>query len=388
MKDFNFLQQKYIVNTYPNRNVAFVKGEGIFLIDESGQKYLDLMSNYGVSIFGHSHPAITSALQKQLSRIVTLHGSFSNDVRAEAGEALVKRCGSNYSQVYFSNSGAEAIEAALKFTVLATGKKKFLVAKHGYHGKTLGALSATDEEKYKSPFFPLLWEFTTVLFNNIKSLEQAIDEKVAAFIVEPVQGEGGINIAEKKYLEKVSQICKKQNILLIIDEIQTGNGRTGKFLASSTIAADILCLGKGIAGGIPAGATLLNKQISSYITRGIHTSTFGGNPLACAGILAVLNLLDDKQLTHIQNIGEYFIQELNKLKSPLIKNTRAAGLMIGIEVKSEIRNKILQLLQKDFILAIPAGENVVRLLPPYIIEKEHVDLAIEKFGKILGNSYV
>lgn len=383
MKDFNFLQQKYMVNTYPNRNLNLIKGEGMFLINESGQKYLDLMSNYGVSIFGHNHPTLTASLQDQLSKVVTLHGSFANDMRAEASEALVKRCGSEYAQVYLANSGAEAVEAALKFAVLTTGKKKFLVGKNGYHGKTLGALSATTGEKYKSPFFPLLWEFVPIPFNDTKSLEQAIDDTVAGFIIEPIQGEGGINLPSPEYLNKVSEICKNKNILLIIDEIQTGSGRTGKFLASEGIPADILCLGKGLAGGIPVGATLVNKKVSSSIPRGIHTSTFGGNPLACAGILSILNLLDDNRLTHVQKIGEYFLQQLNKLKSQTITNIRGTGLMLGLEVNPEIRNKILQLLQKDFILAIPAGENVVRFLPPYIIEKEHIDTLTEKLSKIL-----
>jgi acetylornithine/LysW-gamma-L-lysine aminotransferase len=383
MKDYQFLQQKYMVQTYPNRKVTFVEGDGVFLMDTNAQRYLDLMTNYGVTIFGYNHPEITNSLQRQLERIVTLHGSFANDVRAEASEALVKRCGADYAQVYFSNSGAEANEAALKFAVLKTGKKKFLVARHGYHGKTLGALSATDAEKYKTPFAPLLWEFIPVPFNDPEALEQAIDKNVAGFFIEPIQGEGGIFVADKTYLQKVREICTKHSILLIVDEIQTGTGRTGKFLASAGITADILCLGKGLAGGIPVGATLVNKETAESVPKGIHTSTFGGNPLACAGILAVLRLLNTEQLKHVETMGKYFLNELSKLKSPVIVEARGSGLMLGLEVRAEMRNRILQLLQKEFVLTIPAGENVVRFLPPFIIQKEHVDLAITKLQKIL-----
>jgi len=352
MKDYQYLQQRYVVNTYPNRGLTLVYGDGVYLYDVFGEKYLDMMSNYGVNIFGYNNPKIKEALINQLKRLINLHGSFNNDIKAQASEALIKKCGQDYFQVYWSNSGAEAIEAALKFSVLATGKKKFIACKKGYHGKTLGALSVTYGEKYRKPFEPLLWQFSHVEYGNVKDLERNIDKKTAAFFVEPVQGDGGINIPDVGYLKKIKEICDENNILLIFDEIQSGAGRTGKFLASfwDGVSADILCL--------------------------------GGNPLTCAGVLTSVNLLDDALLNHIQTVGHYFLTSLKKIKSGLINDVRGKGLMIGIEVKDK-RNDILKKLQENKILAIPASDNIVRFLPPYIIQKEHVDITVDKLNKIL-----
>ena len=384
MKDFSYLQQKYTVNTYPDRGIVLTRGEGVYLYDVNNKKYLDLMSNYGVSILGYNNPIVTKVISKQFSELPTLHGSFGSDTRALASEKLLKKCGDNYSKVYWSSSGAEAIEAALKFAVLATKKKRFVVASNGYHGKTLGALSATTNEKYKKPFEPLLWEFVQIPFNDTVALEGELDENTAAFIIEPMQGESGILIPDNDYLQNVRKVCSKKNTLLIIDEIQTGCARTGEFLVSQNqgVGADILCLGKGLAGGIPVGATIVTKNVAKLIPKHIHTSTLGGNPLACAGALAVLQELDEKMLKKIREVGEYFITQLKKINSKQIEQVRGVGCMIGIVVKDR-RNNILKLLQDEGILAIPAGENVVRFLPPLIIEKTHVDFAVKKLTKIL-----
>lgn len=387
MEDYGYLQQKYVVNTYVDRQITLVKGRGVFLFDEKGQKYLDLMSNYGVSIFGYNHPAIVKSLTTQLKLLTTLHGSFNNNVRAKASQSLSQRCGEKYSQVYWSNSGAEAIEAALKFAILATGKRKFIVCDNGYHGKTLGALSATAGEKYKKPFKPLLWKFLTIPFDDIHALQNAINADTAGFIVEPIQGEGGIFMPKPGYLKEVQGICNKNGVLLIVDEIQTGVGRTGEFIATQKekVFADILCLGKGLAGGIPVGATIVNRQVASAIPKHIHTSTFGGNPLACAGVLTTLKLLNSKHLERITKTGGYFLEKLLILQSQYITQVRGSGLMLGLALKENKRDWLLKLLQKEKILAIPAGENVVRFLPPYIIEKRHIDFAIEKLKKIFSS---
>ena len=382
--DHNFLQQKYVLNTYVNRGLTLVRGKGVFLYSEDGGRYLDLMGNYGVNIFGHGHPKLTKALKLQLKRLTILHGSFSNDVRAEASEALVKRCGENYARVYWSNSGAEAVEAALKFAVLATGKRRFIACENGYHGKTLGALSATGGDKYKKQFEPLLWEFARVPFDDIEALEKAIDAETAAFIIEPVQGEGGVLIPAEDYLSKAREICSRRGILLVIDEIQTGAGRTGRFLVSEGVPADIICLGKGLAGGLPVGATLVSEKVAQSVPRHMHTSTFGGNPLACAGVIATLNLLDEKLMARVAEVGRYFGEELAALRSGLISEIRGRGLMFGLTIKDNKRDKVLQLLQKERILAIPAGDDVVRLLPPLILEKKHVDLGVGALKKVLS----
>ncbi len=385
MKNYQFLQQKYIVNTYVNRGVTFVKGEGIYLSDENGEKYLDMMSNYGVNIFGHVDKEITDQITKQLKTLTTLHGSFNNDKRAEASELLIKRCGSSYKFVYWSNSGTEANEAALKFAVTTTGKKKIIACENAYHGKTLGTLSVTAGEKYRKPFLPLLWEIIFIKHNNIQVLEKAIDKNTAAFIVEPIQGEGGIYVPDKDYLKKVREICNKHGVLLIVDEIQTGMGRTGSLLSiqKTGVEADILTLGKGLAGGVPVGATLVNQKVGNAIFKGLHTSTFGGNPLACAGVIATLNKIDSQLLKHIIEMGSYFIKKLKSIKSSSIADVRGQGLMIGVEVKED-RNGLLKKLQGEKILAIPAGDMVVRFLPPFIVGKKHIDETVNKLRQILS----
>lgn len=380
------MQQQFILNTYPNRGLTFVKGKGVYLYDQSGKKYLDMMSNYGVSIFGHNHPRIITAIIVQLKKLVNLHGSFNSDVRSTAAQQLIERGGNNFAQLYFSNSGAEAIEAALKFIAVTTGKKKIIACEHSYHGKTLGALSLTYGDKYRKPFEPFAWQVEFIPYGNSSSLEKSIDQNTAAFIIEPVQGEGGLLTLHKGYLQKVKNICKKHGVLLVFDEIQSGTGRTGKFLASQweQVFPDILCLGKGLAGGLPIGATLVTKEIALQIPRNIHTSTFGGNPLTSAGIITILKLLDTKRLAYIQKMGEYFRKQLSTIKSSVIAGIRGKGLMVGLDLKNNKRNEVLRLLQQNGILAIPAGETVVRFLPPYIIEKKHIDQVVIVLKTILN----
>ncbi len=384
MKNHRILQQKYLVNTYPDRAVCLVEGQGVYLWSDTGERYLDLMTNYGVNIFGYGHPSILEALNAQLARLTTLHGSFNNDMRAEAARALVVRCGGGLTKVYLSNSGTEAVEAALKFAVLTTGKKRFVSCRGGYHGKTLGALSANSEEKYTRPFEPLLWNFHNVDFNDLAQLEATLDRETAAFLVEPIQGESGIIRPDYGYLKKARELCTEKQALMILDEIQTGAGRTGRFLASEGEVGsfDILCLGKGLAGGIPVGATLVSEQVASAVPRSIHTSTFGGNPLAAAGIVAVTDLLDEALLERIRDIGRYFLDGLKGISSDLILNVRGEGLMVGVDV-GQCRNAVLQSLQKHRILAIPAGDTVVRFLPPYVLEKEHADTAVDIMDRVV-----
>lgn len=384
MKNYVSLQQKYLIGTYPNRGKTFVRGEGVYLINEKGDRYLDLMSNYGTTIFGYRDPRITRSLSGQMEELPSLHGSFTNDTRALTAQALVKRCGGGAAQVFFSNSGAEAVEAALKFAVLATDRKKFICCRNGYHGKTLGALSATDNQKFTAAFQPLLWEFRFANFNDLAELDKILDDETAAFIVEPIQGEGGVQVPDAGYLKGAAKLCANHGVLFILDEIQTGVGRTGYFLASESedLAFDILCLGKGLAGGFPVGATLVSSEVGSKIPRGAHTSTFGGNPVACAGILETLKILDEAMMAEIRSVGEYFFHELKRINSPLILGLKGRGLMIGLKVGYS-RDSLLKALQREKILAIPAGKDVIRFLPPYIIEKKHVDHTVSVLKNIL-----
>lgn len=386
MKDYAFLQRKYVVNSYVNRGLTLVAGDGVHLRDPAGIAYLDLMSNYGANIFGYGHPTLTSRLESQIRTLTTLHGSFANDQRAEAAQRLVGRCGGGLAQAFFSNSGTEANEAALKFAVLATGRKRFIACRNGYHGKTLGALSATDGPKFRSAFEPLLWDFAFIPFNDLEALEAALQAETAAFLVEPIQGEGGIILPDPGYLAKAAELCRSRGALLILDEVQTGLGRTGRFLASQSenLMYDLATLGKGLGGGIPAAATLVTPAIADRIPRSSHTSTFGGNPLAAAGILATLDLLNESLLSHVREMGAYFLERLRSIRSELLVCVRGQGLMIGLEVAA-MRDEILKGLQKERVLAIPASDNVVRFLPPFVIEKPHLDEAADKIEKVLSS---
>ena len=376
--------KNYLIALYPNRGITFTKGNGVYLYDQNGETYLDLGSNYGVNIFGYNHPSITKALQRQLNNLVNLHCSFNNHVRTQAAENLLKATSGRLSKIFFSNSGAEAIEAALKFARVATGKSHFIAMKNAYHGKTLGALSATGGDRYRNPFLPLLWNFTHVSLGDIEELQCSISSNTAAIMIEPVQGEGGIHVAPQEFYSQLQDICLRRNILLIVDEIQTGGGRTGTFLAGEQfgLKPDILCLGKGIAGGIPIGVTLVTREISSKIPMLIHTSTFGGNPLACAGILAVLKELENgKVFDEVKELGKYFLDQLKSINTPKIIEVRGLGLMIGMELE-ENATPVLRALQQERIIALPAGSNIVRFLPPLTITKNELDKAISTLKRI------
>src|SRR3989344_509841 len=379
MKDYNFLQQKYVVNTYPNRGITLVKGKGVYLYDDKGKKYLDALSNIGVNIFGYNHPQITNALIKQLETLTTLHGTFTSDVRSEAAQKLIKMSAGKLSQVYFSNSGSEAIEAAIKFALWGTKKRRIIAMRDSYHGKTLGALSLTHSDKYHGSIKDVLLDVVYADFGDIASLKKLINDKTAFVILEPIQGESGIIVPSDGYLKAVEMLCQKNNVLLIIDEIQTGCGRTGKFLAlqRENIQPDILCLGKGLAGGIPVGATLISSEIHNHIKDSRHTSTFGGNPLACAGIIATLDLLNPLRDRSLNLIGRF-----NKINNKHIKSVRGIGFMIGVQVDLP-QTQVLKSLQNQGIIAGPAGSDVIRFLPPLIITKKEVDMILAAFERAL-----
>jgi acetylornithine/LysW-gamma-L-lysine aminotransferase len=374
----------YLVNSYPNRGLDFVRGEGHELIDAAGERYLDLGSNYGVSLFGYGQEGITQALRQQLESLVSLHGSFACELRRRAAKMLVERCVGKMKRVFFSNSGSEAVEAALKFTRLASGKTRFVAMRNGYHGKTLGALSATSGERYRAPYLPLLWDFVHVTFGDMAEMQRAVTPETAAVILEPVQGEGGIRLASPEYCAELQRLCDEKGVLLIVDEIQTGLGRTGTFLAGEQfgLRPDILCLGKGLAGGIPIGATLVSEPVSRAIPVQNHTSTFGGNPLAMAGVCATLNELSRPGLMgHIRITGQRFLSGLQRIRHPKVVEARGLGLMLAMEL-TENATSSLKALQKRHIVAIPAGANTLRFLPPLTLRPEEVDFALRALEEI------
>jgi len=376
-----FYQKKYLANTYINRGITLTHGEGVYLLDDDNNKYLDMMSNYGVNLLGYNHKSLLK-VQDQISRLITLHSSFNNDMRGEALNKLINKVGHNLKYAYFANSGTEAIEAALKFAILTTKRHKFIAFDNAFHGKTLGSLSAIGTQKYRQAFENVLSDVIHIPYNDLKSLKKVISTKIAAVIIEPIQGEGGVIIPEANFLKSVETICNENNILLIVDEIQTGLGRTGNFLTidEAGITPDILTLGKGLAGGLPVGVTLINSKVNNALSKGIHSSTFGGNPLVATGILSTLDYLNEELFKHVRNVGAYLLKKLQTIETPNILNIRGKGLMIAIDLDPQMnRDLILKNLQQHKVLAIPAGKNAVRLLPPLIITKKEIDIFLTIF---------
>ncbi len=374
MTDIPALQRRVLLDTYVNRGIAVARGEGPWVFDADGNRYLDLTSAYGTAVLGYGHPALTAAVERQLETLHVLHCSFASDVRVEASRALIARAGAPLKRVFWSNSGAEAVEAALKLAALATGRKRVVACEGAFHGKTLGALSLTHDPKYRAAFEPLLWEVVHVPFADAGALGDAA-EGAAAVVLEPIQGEGGVRPAPPGFLAAARAACDASGALLVLDEVQTGAGRTGRFLAchGEGVAPDVVCLGKGLAGGLPVGATLVTEAVTSHAFRGAHSSTFGGNPLSAAGVLAVLAELTDGFLAEVVAKGEAFMARLRAIDGGRVVEVRGRGLMVAVEVDRE-RDRVLRDLQAEGVLALPAGASAVRFLPPYVTapaELEH-----------------
>ena len=376
-----------VIALYPNRGLSFVRGDGAYLFTRDGTRYLDLMTNYGASLLGHGHPVVSAALAEQLGRLVTMHGSFGNDIRARASMALADRLPIREAGLCWLNSGTEAIEAALKFAILATGRRQFVACAGGYHGKTLGALSVTHSAKYRAMFDGLQWPVEHVSFGSAAAVDAAITADTAAVIVEPIQGESGIVVPPDGYLRQLREVCTARQVLLIVDEIQTGSGRTGVFTESERegVEPDIICLGKGLAGGIPVGVTAVSPAVAERLARGVHTSTFGGNPLAAAGVLATLSVLTLDALARVDQIGRDWMTRLAAIEGDHIEEVRGRGLMVGVAVRGG-RDQILKNLQKEGVLAIPAGEDVVRFLPPLIVAAEQLTDAADALQRVMAGA--
>jgi len=372
------------VPMYAKRDVALVRGEGYFLWDSDGKRYYDFASNYGVNILGHSHPAVTRAISTQAGTLISCHQSFYNDVRARYLERLLGVLPPELNKVFFNNSGAEAIEAALKFARAATGRTNVISARRGYHGRTYGALSATADKKYREPYLPVLEGFSHVAFGDVEALEAALTDETAAVILEPVQGEAGVLLAPDGYLQAVRELTRDRGVLLILDEVQTAF-RTGKLFAfeHSGAVPDVLCLSKGIANGVPMGVTVVVEDVSSRIPAGTHGNTFGANPLACAAALAVLDEIEASDLlSHSAETGRTLVSKLEGMDAPNVRQVRGLGLMIAVELR-ERPTKYLRALQERGFLALPAGGTNLRFLPPLIVDDEAVDALVEVLSEVL-----
>src|SRR5688572_29662508 len=383
MQNITEIENKYTSGTYTKQPIVIVRGKGASLFDENDVEYLDCSAGHGVANLGHGHPKIAEALHKQALRLITLFETFPNDQRAALMEKITSLL-PGLDRVFFCNSGTESVEAAFKFARLSTGRSEVVATMRAFHGRTFGALSATFNKKYREGFEPLLPGFSHIPYNNIEALEKAITDKTAAFILEVVQGEGGVYPASIEYVQAARRICDERGALLIVDEIQTGFGRTGKMFAIQHfgITPDLLTCAKSLAGGVPMGAVLVGKNVKN-LTTGVHSSTFGGNPLACAAAVAALTVIEEEDLAgQAAAKGKYLMERLKKIDSPNIREVRGLGLMVGIEMKQKVLPYI-KALQEKRIIALNAGMTVIRLLPPLVITYEQIDCLVDVLTNVL-----
>lgn len=383
------LESTYNSGGVGRRPVALVRAKGARLWDSEGREYIDCAAAQGWANVGHSHPRVTQAIQNQAEVYVAGQESSYNDQRAlwmqEMAGVLTNSLGWSDCYIHPSNSGTEAIEAALKFARFKTGRSGIIATMRAFHGRTMGALSLTWNKKYRSPFEPLVPDIKHVPYNNIEAMAEAIDDKTAGVVVELVQGESGVYPGTTDYFQSLRELCSQRGALLIVDEIQTGVGRTGRWLACEhhQLAPDVIALAKSIGGGLPLGVTAWRKELGKFES-GVHGSTFGGNPLVCAASRAVIQVMAEEKLAERADaLGGWLREELETLPKQQIREIRGLGLMIGIELKGKV-TPVLQALMERGVWALPAGLNVLRLLPPLVIERSDLEQAVKAIGEVLS----
>ena len=382
-------EDQFLGNLYQRFPVTIEKGYGAHVWDINNKEYIDCMGGYGVALVGHRNERVVNAIKSQIDKIITVHSSLYSKTREEFLETLFKISPKGLTQAHLNNSGAEAIEAAIKFARKFTGKKGMVAMNGSYHGKSMGALSLTFNPKYRKSFQPLVEKVSFSPFGNIESLRSTIDDDTAFIILEPIQGESGIHVAPDGFLQDVRKLCDENEILLIFDEIQSGLGRTGRMWAADhwNTAPDILCIAKGIAGGVPMGVTMVRHDILNCISKGEHSSTFGGNPLSCAaGTATIQALTQDNLVQNADAMGKLFRDGLEKLKEKhnIIREIRGKGLMIGIELKFEVKNILMEGIENNLLL-LYSGRNILRLLPPLVITKDDVTKSLETLDILFTN---
>jgi acetylornithine/LysW-gamma-L-lysine aminotransferase len=377
------LEDQYTSGLYTKRPLAIVRGRGAHLWDAEGREYIDCVGGQGTANIGHANPQVVLAIAEQAATLISCPEMFYNDRRAALEQKLCQLSG--FPRVFLCNSGAEAIEAALKFARLATGRTGIIATMRGFHGRTMGALSATWEKKYREPFEPLIPGVAHVPYNNLEALAAAVSETTAAVILEVVQGEGGVTPGQAEYLRGAEALCHEKGSLLIIDEVQTGFGRTGRMFAFQhyDLHPDLLCVAKSIAGGLPMGAVLIGESVGKLPPQA-HGSTFGGNPLACAAALAAIDFMQNSHLPERSaELGAWFLGQLRTIQSPLIREVRGLGLMCGIELRQKV-TPYLQALMTKGVLALPAGLTVMRFLPPLVIEQPDLETVVQAVREVLS----
>src|SRR5947208_10731038 len=382
------LENTYSCGVYSKRPVVIVRGCGALLWDADGHEYIDCTAGYGVASAGHARPEVAAAIAAQALRLLTCPEIVYNDIRARLLERLACLVPEGLTHIFLCNSGTEAVEGAIKFARIATGRSGIVATLRGFHGRTMGALSTTWEPHYRESFAPLVPEVSHIRYNDLEAAEAAINEQTAAVIIELVQGEGGVHVASEEYVQGLATLCRERGALLIVDEVQTGFGRTGRLFACQhyDLQPDILCLAKSLAGGVPMGAICLGQHVieSGRITRGIHGSTFGGNPLACAAALATLDILEQEALPdRAAVLGEHALERLRAFHSPFVRDVRGRGLLLGIELNRRAQPYLEMLLERG-VLALPAGPTVIRLLPPLVITGEQLECVLDTVEEVLS----
>ena len=395
LQDLQAAESKLLVNTYERYPIAFVSGNGVHLRDEDGNDFLDMLSGIGVCALGYNHPAITRAIAKQSTQLLHTSNLFYHRGTSELAIRLTQITG--LDRVFFCNSGTEAWEAALKLARAHARNThglarplgtKFLAMEHSFHGRTMGSVATTHKQKYRAPFAPVMPDVEFVPFNDVDALNAAFSADVCAIALETVQGEGGINPVSQEFLSAARELCDSTGALLLLDEIQSGMGRTGKWCAYQhyEIQPDVTTLAKPLGGGIPIGAMLCTESAAQAFTPGMHGTTFGGNPFACAVALAVIDEINQaKLLDHVVSVGNFFRAQLQALqqKHPAIVEVRALGLMIGVELSSDtLAQAVLSSMMERRILLNRTHETVLRFLPPFLITREHIAHVIDALDEL------
>ena len=378
------IEDDYFINTFTRQPIVLDHGDGVKVFDIDGNEYLDMFAGIAVNALGHNHPKLVKAIQDQASKLIHISSIYYNEPALIYAKKLIdKTC---FDRIFYANSGAEANEGAIKLAIKYTGKSEIISTIESFHGRTSMTLAATGHEDYQEPFKAILPNgFINVEYNNIDAIKDAINENTAAIIIEPIQGEGGVNIPDKKYFKEIEKLCKQHNIVLIVDEVQTGFGRCGTLFAHELfdIKPDIMTMAKGIGGGVPMGGILATEKVASAFVPGDHGTTFGGGPLVCAAANAVLDVFDEENiLDNVNEVGDYFLSELKKLNKDTVADVRGKGLMIGVELTKSGAEYVDKFRQAGFLINCTAG-NVLRFVPPLIINKAEIDEFIKAFDEIL-----
>lgn len=378
------IEDDYFINTFTRQPVVLDHGEGVKVTDIDGNEYLDMFAGIAVNALGHNHPKLVKAIQEQAEKLIHISSIYYNEPALIYAKKLIEM--TSFDRIFYANSGAEANEGAIKLAVKYTGKSEVISTVESFHGRTVVTLAATGHEHYHEPFKAILPKgFINVPYNDIEAMKEAITENTAAIIVEPIQGEGGVNVPDMEYLKEIEKICKEKDIVFIVDEVQTGFGRCGTLFAHELfdVKPDIMTMAKGIGGGVPMGGILATEKVASAFVPGDHGTTFGGGPLVCAAANAVLDtIVDENILDNVNEVGDYFISELKKLDKDIIADVRGKGLMIGVELTKPGAEYVDKLREAGFLINCTA-DKVLRFVPPLIITKEEVDKFVKALDEIL-----